>query len=268
MYSQSTTLDAITDKMSSDATTAALAPSSKAHLYVKSNEYIPVALSNDAVHDDSMCSQQKRKRDALQYAMSCPKDVEESDNTFEEPATPAKGRLCVQCKDYFPLACFISEDRTDNPTVCNNHVPNKRYCRGCGDFVKLDLFSRGPTRQFACRKHMNLYGGVKQSKKKQMENPETKRRTQQWRRCYEDSRRLRHAPPSMSQVDIEREIQKVDSKSTGNYAVMPVDIKIATSPQNVTVVTLQQRLDLMKLVDSGDLDACTRVLAAIQNSYA
>ena len=115
---------------------------------------------------------------------------------------------------------------------------------------------------------MNLYSGVQKSKKKQMANPETKRRTQQWRRCYEDSKKLRHAPPSMCQIDIEREIKKVDSKSTGNYAVMPVDIKIATSPLNVIVVTLEQRVDLMKLVDSGELDAYKRVLAAIQSSYA
>jgi len=115
---------------------------------------------------------------------------------------------------------------------------------------------------------MNLYGGVKKSKKKQMANPETKRRTQQWRRCHEDGKKLHHTPPSMRQIDIEREIQKVDSKSTGNYAVMPVDIKTATSPLDVTVVTLEQRVELMKLVDSGDLDAYTRVLAAIQSSYA
>jgi len=114
---------------------------------------------------------------------------------------------------------------------------------------------------------MNLYGGVQKAKKKQMENPETKRRTQQWKRCYEDSKKLQHTPPSMSQHDIEKEIQKVDSKSPGNYAVMPVDIKIATSPLNVTVVTLEQRLELLKLVHSGDLDAYKRLLSAIQTSY-
>ena len=199
--------------------------------------------------------------DDMKYTMS-------SDNGIEKPPTPGKGRLCVRCKDYFPLACFMSEDGTDNPTVCNNHVPNMRYCRGCGDFVKLDLFSKGPTRQFACRKHMNLYGGVKKAKKKQLANPETKRRTEQWRRCYQDGKKLRHAPPSMCQFAIEKEIQKVDSKSTGNYAVMPVDIKIATSPLNVTVVTLEQRVELMKLVDARDLDTYTRVLEAIQSSYA
>ena len=115
---------------------------------------------------------------------------------------------------------------------------------------------------------MNLYGGVKKAKKKQLANPETKRRTEKWRRCYQDGKKLRHAPPSMCQFAIEKEIQKVDSKSTGNYAVMPVDIKIATSPLNVTVVTLEQRVELMKLVDAGDLDTYTRVLAAIQSSYA
>jgi len=114
---------------------------------------------------------------------------------------------------------------------------------------------------------MNLFGGVKVSKRKQMANPETKRRTKQWRRCYEDSKNFRHAPPSMCQIDIEIEIQKVDSSSSGNYAVMPVDTTIATSPLNVTVVTLQQRIELMKLVSSGDLGAYGRMLAVIKSSY-
>jgi len=115
---------------------------------------------------------------------------------------------------------------------------------------------------------MNLFGGVKVAKKKQMANPETKRRTQQWKRCYQDSKIFRHAPPSMCQIDIEIEIQKVDSKSSGNYAVMPVDTTIATSTLNVTVVTLKQRVELMKLVGSGDLDEYTRMLTAIKSSYA
>jgi len=72
----------------------------------------------------------------------------------------------------------------------------------------------------------------------------------------------------MCQIDIEIEIQKVDSKSSGNYAVMPVDTTIATSTLNVTVVTLKQRVELMKLVGSGDLDEYTRMLTAIKSSYA
>jgi len=58
MCTESNILDPITDNMTSDVTTAAMPLPLKAHLYVKCNEYIPVALSNDAVHDASYNPQQ------------------------------------------------------------------------------------------------------------------------------------------------------------------------------------------------------------------
>ena len=144
-----------------------------------------------------------------------------------EPVLPVKARFCVKCKKHLPVACFMSKDGVHDDTLCNQHEPERnglRYCRGCQDFVALALFPKGP-KQFACRKHMNLYGGVQKSKKKQMENPDTRRRTQQWQRCYADGKKFKLSLPRMGQAAIEVEIRKVDKTGTGNYAVMPINVK-------------------------------------------
>ena len=178
-------------------------------------------------------------------------------------------RLCTKCREYFPVACFLLKDGTDNPTLCNRHEPAKkglRYCRGCEDFVALDLFPKG-YKQFACRKHMGVFGGVKESKKKQMGNPETKRRTQQWHRCYGDAKKFKHSLPCMGQAEIENEIRKIVSKDKEKYSVMPVDVNIKTSSENAVVVTHGQRKHLLKLFDSGDPAEYKRVVEDIQASY-
>ena len=178
-------------------------------------------------------------------------------------------RLCTKCREYFPVACFLLEDGTDDLTLCNRHEPAKkglRYCRGCKDFVALDLFPKGP-KQFACRKHMGRFGGVKESKRKQMANPEIKRRTQQWHRCYQDGKKFEHSLPSMGQAEIEIAIRKVVSKDAEKYYVMPVDVNIKTSSENAVVVTHDQRKRLLKLFDSGDVAEYQRVVGEIQSSY-
>ena len=62
-----------------------------------------------------------------------------------EPPVPTKARFCVKCKEYFAVACFVCNDGTDDATLCNRHEPEKnglRYCRGCDDFVALNLFPK------------------------------------------------------------------------------------------------------------------------------
>ena len=88
-----------------------------------------------------------------------------------EPVLPTKARFCVKCKDYFPVACFMSDNGTDDATLCNRHEPAKnglRYCRGCDDFVALHLFPKSTKPGFACKKHVSLYGGGRNAKLKQM----------------------------------------------------------------------------------------------------
>jgi hypothetical protein len=191
------------------------------------------------------------------------------DDVAAEKSSSTPHRLCTKCREYFPVACFLLEDGTDDLTLCNRHEPAKkglRYCRGCEDFVALDLFPKGP-KQFACRKHMGIFGGAKESKRKQMRNPETKRRTQQWHRCYQDGKKFKNSLPSMGQAEIENEIRKVVSKDAEKYSVMPVDVNITTSSENAVVVTHGQRKRLLKLFDSGDVAEYQRVVGEIQSSY-
>jgi len=192
-----------------------------------------------------------------------------SEIVVKDAVLPAKARFCVKCKKHLPVACFMSKNGKHDDTLCNQHEPERnglRYCRGCEDFVALGLFPKGP-KQFACKKHMNLYGGVQKSKKKQMENPDTRRRTQQWHRCYTDGKKFKLSLPRMGQAAIEVEIRKVDQTGTGNYAVMPINVKLVMSSQNVAVVTLDQRIELWKMVDACDLEEYTRMITAIRSSY-
>jgi len=187
----------------------------------------------------------------------------------EEGIVVQNERYCVKCRTYMSVACFTQEDGSTHATICDRHEPYKkglRFCRGCNDYIALDLFPTGSL-AYACRKHMKLHGGSQKAKKKQMENPDTKRRTLQWRMCYNDGKIFKHLLPRMGQAEIEIEIRKVDTKGILQLAVMPVDVKQKTSPQNVVVVTLQQRKELLKIVKARDFDEYTRIITAIQESY-
>ena len=97
-----------------------------------------------------------------------------------------KARYCVKCKSFLPVECFTD---TQFPVaqcnvVCNRHDPEKnglQYCKGCDDFIALDLFPRGSTLGFACRKHVNEYGGGREAKRKQLIDVEKKRRIYTWK---------------------------------------------------------------------------------------
>jgi len=86
-----------------------------------------------------------------------------------------------------------------------------------------------------------------------MSDPDKKRRTWQWKMYYSDAKMFKQPSFSMSQKEIELEIRKVDKHATGKYLIMPIDINIPISPLNLTVVSVEQRKKLMKLVRKGDL---------------
>ena len=193
-----------------------------------------------------------------------------SDVTTAALSPPKKARFCVKYKAYFPVACFVSNDGTDNATLCNRHEPEKnglRYCQGCDDFVALDLFPKKSRPGYACRKHFNMHGGGKRAYDKISNNPHKRNLKLQWKRFYNDGIKFKHPKTRMCKRDVELEILKVDPSATGNYAVMPVDTKKPTSPQNVVVVTLQQRKTLMKKVDMNDTVEYASMVLEILASY-
>jgi len=190
--------------------------------------------------------------------------------TEQKSMSPTKARYCLKCREYFPVACFISEDGTDDMTVCNRHEPAKkglRYCRGCDDFIALDLFPKRERPGYACRKHFNLHATGKRAHDKISQDPEKQNRTLQWRRFYNDCTKFRHENLEMSKTEVEIEILKIDPSATGNYALMPVDTKIPTTTQNLVVVTLEQRVTLMKLFDKKDTIAYLELVKEIRTSY-
>ena len=184
--------------------------------------------------------------------------------------SPKKARFCVKCKQYFPVACFVSDDGTDDATICNRHEPAKnglRYCRGCDDFVALDLFPKTIRPGYACKKHFYVHGGGKRCYDKISNDTSKNNLKLQWKRFYNDGIKFKHPKLGMCKREVEFEILKVDPSATGNYAVMPVDTTIPTSPQNVVVVTLQQRATLMKKLDRKLTVEYASMVSGILASY-
>jgi len=190
--------------------------------------------------------------------------------THEKSMSPPKARYCVKCREYFLVPCFMSDDGTDDMTVCNRHEPEKialRYCRGCDDFVALDLFPKTARPGYACRKHFNIHGGGKRAYDKISEDPLKNNHRLQIKRFYSDSSKFKHQTLKMSKKEIQLEILKIDPSVTGNYAVMPIDVTIPTTLLNVVVVTLEQRKTLMKMFDKKNTPAYLQMVKEIQASY-
>lgn len=83
--------------------------------------------------------------------------------------------------------------------------------------------------------------------------------------CYADSKRFLQDKIAISQNEIEQEIMKIDpNPRLGVYVVMPVDSSVIICPQNVVVVTAQQRKQLMKLVHTKKLQEYNRITAQLK----
>jgi len=187
----------------------------------------------------------------------------------ENESNVENARFCTKCKKFLPLTCFATTNiiTKEGDTICHKHGPESqglRYCRGCKDFVALDLFPRGCRPGYACRKHVNAFGGGQETWKKRMGDKNIKRRTWQWKMAYNDSKMFEHTNFSMSQKEIEFEIAKIDKNATSGYLIVPTDINAKTSPLNSTVVSVVQRKTLMKLVKKRDTLAYTRMVTDIQ----
>ena len=100
-----------------------------------------------------------------------------------------------------------------------------------------------------------------------MNDPIKKRRTWQWKKCYDDARKFKLNSIGMCQKEIEFEINKVDKQGTGNYVMMPIDTRKIITTENSVVVTLEQRKALMKLVNEKNIEEYTRTLLKIQSAY-
>ena len=182
-------------------------------------------------------------------------------------SSPKKARFCVRCKDYFPVACFMSNDGTDDATLCNRHEPAKnglRYCRGCDDYVALDLFPKTTKPGFACKKHVSQHGGGRKAKLKQMTDVDKKRRILAWKLCYSDRKIFKQTKIAIRQNEIEIEVLKIDPNPLPDvYAVVPIDCTAIASPENIAVVSLMQRKHLIQMFKANKLAKYTHTICQI-----
>ena len=190
----------------------------------------------------------------------------------ENATAGPKARYCVKCRTFMPVACFAStsDGAVENGAICDRHgLENDRlrYCKGCDDFIALDLFPRTKRPGYACRKHLTAFGGVRESRKKRMRDPDTKRRAWQWKVCYNDARKFMNSRIGISEKDVDLEITKVDKKKSGLFALMPLDVEQIISKNNSVVVTLQQRKQLMKLADKKMKADYTRIVTEQRSLY-
>jgi len=165
------------------------------------------------------------------------------------------------------VACFMSNDGTDDATLCNRHEPAKnglRYCRGCDDFVALDLFTKGSTQAFACKKHLTLYGGGREAQHKRMQDVQQKRRIFIWRQCYADRKIFKQATIAIRQNEIEMQVIKINPNPLpGVYAVVPIDCTAIVTLENIAVVSLKERKALIKLFRTNDIEKYTQTVTQI-----
>jgi hypothetical protein len=111
---------------------------------------------------------------------------------------------------------------------------------------------------------VNAFGGGQETWKKRMSDKNIKRRTWQWKMAYSDAKTFKQTNFNISQKEIDFEITKVDKNATGEYLIMPIDINTTISPLNLTVVRVEQRKALMKLVSKKDILEYTRMVTDIQ----
>ena len=115
------------------------------------------------------------------------------------------------------------------------------------------------------KKHMTAFGGGRESKQKKMNDTEKKRRIWTWRLCYADRKRFEQEKIAISQNEIEQEIIKIDpNPRLGMYIVMPVDSRAMICPQNVVVVTAEQRKKFMKLVHQNNIQEYNRIIMQLK----
>jgi len=61
---------------------------------------------------------------------------------------------------------------------------------------------------------------------KKKHNPYEQRPASQWRMAFLDGKKYHPTAIAMSMKEIEAEIVKIDTKATGKYAVIPLDISL------------------------------------------
>jgi len=186
--------------------------------------------------------------------------------------TGPKACYCVKCRTFLPVAYFESTEVVvaEGGAICDRHEPEKkglRYCKGCDDFVALDLFPRKFRPGYACRKHLTAFGGVRECRKKRMRDPDTKRRAWQWKMCYNDARMFMNSRVAICEKDVDIEITKVDQTKSSKFALMPLDIGKIISVQNSVVVTLEQRKILKKLAHKKKIDEYTTLTTELRSFY-
>ena len=181
-----------------------------------------------------------------------------------EIATPVKGCYCVKCKKHIPVHYFVWKDGTTNKTTCNRHeMEHKlgsdgiRYCKVCDHFITLDLFPKTGRVRYICKKHIYEADSVRRSK------PDQKRRLQQWKMCWTDSKKFKQNSIGMTQAEVDVKVSEFDSDRKCVYAVMPIDAGKKITPDNCVVVTLDTRRKLIKFVDGQDLEAYAYMIAEI-----
>jgi len=93
--------------------------------------------------------------------------------------------------------------------------------------------------------------------------PEQKEKMRLWRQCFSDRIKFNQPSIKIKTNEIEALILKVEPKSTGSYLVVPKDPLLPVSPENIQVVTKQNRKILLKFVTKGDHQAYIAMLLQI-----
>jgi len=177
---------------------------------------------------------------------------------------PTQRQYCAKCKKHIDVKYFVWQDGTTHQTTCNRHElkpkivsPGLRYCNVCDKFIALDLFSKTGKLRYMCKKHIYEADNVRRS------HPDQKRRLQQWKMCWTDSKKFKQTSIGMTQAEIDDKVSEFDSDRKCVYTVLPIDAGKKITLDNCVVVTLETRRRLIRFVDGHDLEAYAHMIAEI-----
>ena len=186
-------------------------------------------------------------------------------------AIPQNGRYCSMCNDYRPVSCFAPTQAAPqgdtnalpkrNDNICNLHdiqQETTRFCKVCDAFSPVSNFPSGQKGYF-CRKHR--YFATQQKAQMKMRNkPEHKEKTRLWSQCFTDRIKFNQPSIKIKAHEIAAIVLKFHPESSKGFSVMPKDPLLPISPENIGVVTEENRKILLNFIKKDDHDAYTAML--------
>ena len=117
-----------------------------------------------------------------------------------------------------------------------------RYCKSCSCFQPVSAFLQN-RKTYECKAHVNA---LLRSYAEKRATPETKTVASIWKRCHQDKRLFHQPKLSIVQAGIFQKFEELQMKPRLDMALMPLDPCKELSLENSIMVTMKQRIAILK----------------------